>query len=60
MAVGKREYSEQELLRLGRSMRRTSRTMLDLLRMMDLHEEDIKIRRKKRRPRERSAQEKTE
>lgn len=49
-SIGKREYDEEQVMRLGRSLRRISRSTKDLMRFLDIDEEDVRIPRKKRRP----------
>lgn len=44
------QFDEQTIIRLGRSLRRFSRTSRDLMRTLGIEEEDVKIPRKKRKP----------
>lgn len=48
----KKEYDEAQVLRLGRTLRRISRTTKDLMRVLDIHEDEVRIHRKKRKPKD--------
>ena len=50
MSIDRKTLDERQILRLGRTLRRISRTTGDLLRDLDIKEDDIRIPRKKRKP----------
>lgn len=50
MANMNRNYNERQVLRLGRALRRISRTTKDLLRDLNIAEDEIRIPRKKKKP----------
>lgn len=50
MSIDRKTLDERQILRLGRTLRRISRTTSDLMRDLDIREDDIRIPRKKRKP----------
>ena len=49
-SVGSRQYSEATIMRLGRTLRRFSRTSRELMKILDIKEDAVRIPRKKKRP----------
>lgn len=47
--VGNRQLSETQVLRLGRTLRRFSRTSREMMKLLGLEDAEVKIPRKKRR-----------
>lgn len=47
-SIGPRYYDEQQVMRLGRTLRKFSRTSRYLMELLDIDENDVKVLRKKK------------